>query len=128
MSRLGREIQACMSPPVETPDGAYVASFRFPADFSGFKGHFPGHPVLPGACMVQAAVVQAGSRRRGTVRLARVVSARWIAPVTPDMEVQFTCRERPGDSGDLAVDVSIAAGDRPMASLDLRLVAVADHP
>ncbi len=41
---------------LETNDRLLSASYRFPAEFPGFAGHFPGYPVLP--AIIQLAAVR----------------------------------------------------------------------
>ena len=40
----------------EADDGSLTARFVFPAEFTGFRGHFPEQPVLPAVCKIQAVV------------------------------------------------------------------------
>jgi 3-hydroxymyristoyl/3-hydroxydecanoyl-(acyl carrier protein) dehydratase len=80
-------------------DGGLTASFRFAADFPGFRGHFPGNPVLPGICLLQAFVVAAESRRGLRAQLRRIRSARFVAPAGPGdvIDVAWTERELGSD-------------------------------
>lgn len=66
MSRLRDEIKSSMS---ELRDNGkeITAHFCFSQEFIGFKGHFPGRPVLPGVCKIQAILCmleEATQRRR----------------------------------------------------------------
>lgn len=62
----------------------------FPANFIGFQGHFPGRPVLPGVCLVLAALLQAEGASRTPLVLREVVSAKFYAPVEPEVTVRMT--------------------------------------
>jgi len=63
---------------------AATVEVSFPANFSGFQGHFPGQPVLPGVCQIGAAVALAG-RMCGTRQvLSEIVNAKFVAMVVPD--------------------------------------------
>lgn len=66
-------------------------TFCFSENFSGFEGHFPGQPVLPGICLVQAVLVLAEFLCAAPPVLQEVVSAKFFSVVTPDCPVQMTC-------------------------------------
>jgi 3-hydroxyacyl-[acyl-carrier-protein] dehydratase len=58
MSVLYNEIKASFSNPLLHDDGKRItARLCFPPEFTGFKGHFPGNPVVPGVCKVQSILV-----------------------------------------------------------------------
>jgi 3-hydroxyacyl-[acyl-carrier-protein] dehydratase len=48
-----------------------------------FDGHFPGRPVLPGACLVQLVAELAASVAGGEVRLIRAGQVKFITMVDP---------------------------------------------
>jgi 3-hydroxymyristoyl/3-hydroxydecanoyl-(acyl carrier protein) dehydratase len=123
MNALDREIQDCMSQLTVGEAGDYAATFCFPSGFSGFRGHFPGRPVLPGACLVQAAVVLSAVRTSVRAGLKRVEGAEWFAPVVPGMTLRFACREHAVESGKRAITVSVTHGDTKVAALNLTVVA-----
>ncbi len=51
-------VSCCLKKHVESQDGAVEATgvFEFPETYCGFRGHFPGQPVLP--AIVQLAMVR----------------------------------------------------------------------
>jgi 3-hydroxyacyl-[acyl-carrier-protein] dehydratase len=59
-----------------------------------FKGHFPGQPVVPGACMLQMVkeVLSAGLNK--DYRLEKADNLKFIAPVDPrvtdDLQLKIT--------------------------------------
>lgn len=63
-----------------------MTTFRFPlrvpVTHPALPGHFPGQPLVPGVVMLDA-VAQALRAWRGE-RLARIVEAKFIAPLEPD--------------------------------------------
>ena len=103
MFTLPGDFQKFVSAITATGPGAFSARCRFPEDFAGFQGHFPDRPILPGVCLIQTALAALEFQRGHSVRLTRIVSAKWLAPVLPDMTLDLTCEERPAPPGEWAV-------------------------
>lgn len=83
--------------------GQRQAVFRFPPDFPGFAGHFPGNSVLPGIIQILAVVHTAGGDS-----IDKVKNCKFLRPVHPDEA--------------LAVQVQLSAGQgKIMAQGDLRV-------
>lgn len=68
-----------------------AGEFCFPASFSGFQGHFPGQPVLPGVCLIQSALVLGESLCGAPPVLQEVAAAKFFAVVKPDDRIQMSC-------------------------------------
>lgn len=115
MSVLTHAIEACLSPVTGDGQGGFSASATFPADFIGFKGHFPGRPVLPGVCMVQTALVILALGRAEPVTLKCLVSAKWMAPVLPGEALVFTLTVGGRNAPPEAVRVSVLRGPEKVA-------------
>lgn len=49
-----------------------------------FAAHFPGHPVLPGACIVQMVCELFALWQQREASLQRVDDVKFLAPVSPD--------------------------------------------
>jgi 3-hydroxyacyl-[acyl-carrier-protein] dehydratase len=64
-------------------DGMLSASLRIRFPHPIFDGHFPGRPVLPGACLVQLVVELASSVAGREVRLIRAGQIKYISMVDP---------------------------------------------
>ncbi|MCK5676003.1 MAG: hypothetical protein KAH99_03205 [Verrucomicrobia bacterium] len=93
-----------------------TAEVSFPASFSGFQGHFPEQPVLPGVCQIGAAVALAG-RMRGTPQvLAEIVNAKFVAMVMPDQLLQVRSTLADG-----LLRASITSGEERVAEFKLRV-------
>lgn len=126
-SRLTQETTRCLIQLTGGDQGGVVARFVFPPDYLGFAGHFPGNPVLPGVCMVQAAVVMQAGWHHVPVALGDVVSAKWFAPVKPDTELTFEAEaphagsaERPG----MVIKTRISCQGAKVAELVLRVTGL----
>ena len=75
-----------------------MASFEreicVPSAHPTLPGHFPGAPLVPGVLLLEA-VAQALRVWRGE-RLARVVDAKFMAPLLPDERAQLALRDVDG--------------------------------
>ena len=100
----------------QTPE-SIEGTFCFDESFSGFKGHFPGRPVLPGICLVQAALVLAESLSVTSPVLQEVVSAKFFTAVMPGNSISMRCTR---DGELLKAAVSGEAGR--VAELKLKVV------
>lgn len=72
---------------LEGDAAAFHAAFRFPGDLDVFHGHFPGHPLVPGVFLIEAARVAAERVLGRPAPLVRVRDAKFMAPVLPDTEI-----------------------------------------
>ena len=122
MNTLTREIHTCLSQLSASEDGKLSARAVFPPGFTGFKGHFPGDPVLPGVCIVQTAVVVASLIRRRDAELKHLVSAKWYAPVRPGEELRFAGDERPEGKEEATLKFRVTRGPEKAAELTLKVV------
>jgi 3-hydroxyacyl-[acyl-carrier-protein] dehydratase len=64
-------------------DGTLSALLRLRVPHPIFDGHFPGRPVLPGACLVQLVEELAASVAGGPLRLIRAGPVKFIAMIDP---------------------------------------------
>ena len=71
-------------------DGA-SAEVVFPAGFSGFQGHFPDKPILPGVCQMMLAMVMADRLIGNRTKLSSVTNAKYISMVQPDQPREIKC-------------------------------------
>jgi 3-hydroxymyristoyl/3-hydroxydecanoyl-(acyl carrier protein) dehydratase len=55
----------------------------FPADHPAMAGHFPGHPVVPGALLLGEALRTVAAELGMDLSICRVRSAKFMAPVRP---------------------------------------------
>ena len=121
MSVIMQEIKQCMSGLNKTADGKTVASFRFPADFIGFKGHFPGRPVLPGICKIQAVIAITQELHNKKVKLKKVILAKFFEPVSQDEELFFEYSESLEMNNEALLKASVSSNGKKTAKLELRV-------
>ena len=122
MSIIFKEIEKYMSGLTQDSDGKITASFIFPPEFIGFKGHFPNRPVLPGVCSIQAVTAIFKTLKKREVNLREIVLAKFFTPVSANQELFFECRSTKEENDQSLVKVSVASGDgKKIAELQLKL-------
>jgi hypothetical protein len=105
-----------------TTEGPEVCATWSPAaSFSGFQGHFPGQPVLPGVCLVQAGLALFEACRSVRAQLQRLESAKFTQPVVPGTLLRLTGRAEPAADGTELLRVRVWCGERRAAELALRV-------
>ena len=121
MSPLTRQIRECMSELREAEEGTLTARFVFPADFLGFRGHFPGRPVLPAVCEIQGAVAMLEAWKKKEVVLKEIILAKFSTPVTCDEELVYACSMAADDRDGTVVKATLAKDGRRVARFKLRI-------
>ncbi len=58
-----------------------------------FGGHFPGHPIVPGACLVQIAQELKSLALGRDILFSAVRNLKFRLPVTPDIQVRYTIHD-----------------------------------
>jgi len=94
------------------------AEIRFAIDHPAAAGHFPGHPIIPGALLldeVVAAVAGAEAIAGGIV----ISAAKFLAPIRPGDVVRLRWRSRA--DGQISFECRLGDGERVAASGTLRL-------
>lgn len=92
------------------------ARWAVPPEHPALAGHFPGHPIVPGALLLDAAIARLEATPAGSTRQARPVR-----PVRQVREAKFTHRVQPGqalrlhvhDDGNGACRIVIAVQTAP---------------
>ncbi len=97
-------------------EDSFSAEFCFPASFSGFDGHFPDQPVLPGVCLVQAVLVAAEQALDQKLELTEIVLAKFFSVSQPDETLTAVCRVN-----EEMIRAKISRGDDRIAEVRLRI-------
>ena len=79
-------------------NGEGPCTFSVPVTFSGYRGHFPGNPILAG--IVQLSFIRRLAERRlgRPLRLAGVRRIKYLRTITPDMPVTLSLELEPAES------------------------------
>ena len=91
------------------PGQSAVCTRRFASSEPFFRGHFPGRPLVPGVILTEAAAQTAGIAAGETGRtyhLSAIRQMKFIRPVPPDSEVEFSAEKIGGMGGLLQFQVS----------------------
>ena len=104
-------------------DGRWRASVRFSSGFSGFQGHFPGSPVLPGVMHLELARHLAERVNGKPHRIRQVIAAKFTRRVVPGetLEVALSLASF---NGELRAEVETTAEGEPAARFSLSLVTI----
>ena len=68
-------------------------TIRFNSKHPIFAGHFPGHPIVPGACLVQIAQELLSEQLGQPVHFTAIRNLKFRQPITPDIEVIYRIDE-----------------------------------
>lgn len=75
-------------------DNSLVATLQLNNDHNIFTGHFPGQPVVPGACMLQIVKEVLADALQSAYQLKKADHLKFIAPVDPrvtdELELKIT--------------------------------------
>ena len=93
-------------------NGENSCTFSVPGTFSGYRGHFPGNPILPG--IVQLSFIRRLAERRlgRLLRLEGVRRIKYLRTITPDLPVTLKLELEPGETdGTWAANASFMNGE-----------------
>ena len=115
------EIHDCMSDFCSNGNGSASALFVFPQTFTGFRGHFPDNPVLPGLCIVQAALELVAESRKKRPHLKEMINVKFFAVTKPEAKLLLKCHLVEGDPGEDIIKATVSENDTKVAQLSLRV-------
>lgn len=105
---------------VDVKDDSYHAVLKVSPSLSVLKDHFAHQPILPGVCMVQAALLAAAQTLgRDELRLISVKNAKMTYPISPGDEVELQGSIVALDSNSWQIKTRLTMGDRRVAELSL---------
>jgi len=125
MSVLREEIDARVSA-YENNGETCSGDICFDADFSGFKGHFPGKPIVPGVCMVQAVAVLVARALGSRVTIAELLQAKFVSVAEPGANVRIVAGYTQRDPLTYLVKASLTLNGEALAKIEF-LADLADR-
>ena len=117
MSRLRKEIRGSIKRFWMDTAGVLLAQFTFPSSFVGFQGHFPGRPILPGVCLIQAMLSLYEAYHSIPIRLVELKTAKFIAPVLPGEDIIMECQEVSKQGREIIIKTSCKKDNKKIAML-----------
>ncbi len=92
------------------------AEIVFPEGFSGFRGHFPERPILPGVSQISTVMALAKRMTGRCQQIVEIANVKFVSVVTPGQRLQVQCSLANG----LLVSAITSDGTR-IAELKLRI-------
>lgn len=82
----------------ETLDGlTWTVLIKQNPEHKLYEGHFPGHPVVPGVCLLQLIKESAESIRQHKLQYAQIASCKFLSAIdpsaTPNLTITLTLKE-----------------------------------
>lgn len=115
MSAIRKALAACAAPLVRTEgESGFCQDYRPDADFVGFAGHFPGHPILPAVVQVLMAEMTIALALGRDVRTGLVRHAKFMRPLHPGSTI--TCQVMPQDAEGSCWECRLLLGEIPASS------------
>jgi len=121
-------LQTLIPTPERREDGRYTATLQFPADFPGFRGHFPGNPIVPGVCLISAVELLARKiADNPALRMTRIIAAKLRVPVLPMVPVQVSATLTEGPEPVISAELACEGASAP-SSIRLQMGPEPIHP
>ena len=118
------ELRTYSGQPVRKSENGFEKTFAIPKSFTGFQGHFPGHPVLPAIAQPMLAQVAIEEHMGQGVRVLNVNRAKFLHVVVPDSVITVRCQERSGGSSG-KFKCKLEVGETVVSTFGLAVMA--DH-
>ena len=98
---------------LEHNDGSVSATLVINKDCEIFKGHFPGHPVVPGACMLQIVKEVLEEALQVSVQLKKADHLKFISMIDPGntLSVALDIVYKIVEEGEISVTAKLMSGE-----------------
>lgn len=113
---LRKRLQDC----VQTSAQEYTCAVTFDPDFTGFKGHFEGNPIIPGVCLIELARVHAETALGCQLKTEEISQCRFRSPVLADMRVTCKLLVRKLDETHVKIQSEIRVNDNIACQVRLK--------
>jgi 3-hydroxyacyl-[acyl-carrier-protein] dehydratase len=118
VSRIREEIRGSIKHLWMNTEAVLLAHLSFSTSFAGFQGHFPGKPILPGICLIQAMLGSYEAYHKIPIRLIELRTAKFVAPVLPEEDIIMECQEMSKQGREVIVRASCKKDDKKIAMLE----------
>ena len=116
---LQNEIAACLAEFAPDGESAARTAWIFPRGFTGFQGHFPGHPVCPGVCVIAAQLAAAGRLAGAALELVEIENVKFMWPIFPERKIDGQIKIAAVENNFWRVWAELKRGERRIAKLQL---------
>lgn len=118
MNSVQRQIRSMLTP---QPDSTgFGVLLKVDPDFTLFPDHFPGQPILPGICLVQAVLLAGEAWLGGTaLRLGTLKNAKFLGVVQPGDEVMIGGSATRNDDGSVRIKADLTSDGKRIAHVSL---------
>jgi len=112
MNKLRKAIIAsAIGNPIQGEGNALTRRYLFKPDFVGFRGHFPGFPILPAFIQILTVITLVEEKHNFRLDLASVEKAKFHLPLHPNLEIEVACSLRQtGDKSTCEARLTVAEG------------------
>jgi 3-hydroxymyristoyl/3-hydroxydecanoyl-(acyl carrier protein) dehydratase len=118
MNALRQQLRSLLR--VQPHDHGFRAQLTVDPAFSILPDHFPGNPILPGMCMVQAVLLAAAAAQGlPDLRLALLKNAKFLHPVEPGDQVVLDGHIAAASDHNLSIKAKLSVGPRAVAEFSL---------
>lgn len=92
-------------------DGSIIVVLLIDQHHDILKGHFPGHPVIPGACMLQVVKEVLEHALNQPIRLKKADSLKFLSMIDPKVitEVRLHMSYRNNDDSSIIVNAKLSS-------------------
>ena len=80
-SKISSELRSRIRDLAPSAENEYRCTMEFDPDFTGFEGHFEGHPIVPGVCLIEAARVIAEEAVGASLKTLKIAQCRFRRPI-----------------------------------------------
>jgi 3-hydroxyacyl-[acyl-carrier-protein] dehydratase len=101
---------------------SFIAGVTFNTRHRIFDVHFPGNPIVPGACIIQIATELLSHHLSETVILTEAKNIKFTNLINPVQfnEVDFTFKLIPGDNETFGATISVSKGSGIFVKISAR--------
>ncbi len=113
---------------VSTPEESTEAvrfQIRLNADSVIFKAHFPGEPIMPGACIVQMVQELFSVWTKREVEIAKIVNLKFLSVIKPDevLDLDIAIKIKKEEDQQVHINADIVKDETTYTKMSLLLNA-----